>query len=102
MLKSKYFLIVTAVTFLCVAAGLVFNILEMNEYNLFNILIERFSKSNAFFLMLVDCSRGGAVMHGGRLHGTRENGLQCHSAEFPGKLGNESLRRFAELNTIPR
>ena len=52
--------------------------------------------------MLVDGSRGGAVMRGGRLHGTRENGLQCHSAEFPGKLGNESLRRFAELNTAPR
>lgn len=44
MLKSKYFLIMMSVTLVCVAAGLVFNILEMNEYNLFNILIERFSK----------------------------------------------------------
>ena len=44
MLKSKYFLIVAVVTLLCVAAGLAFNILEMQEYNLFNTLIERFSK----------------------------------------------------------
>ena len=44
MLKSKYFLIVAVLTLLCVAAGLTFNVLEMQEYNLFNTLIERFSK----------------------------------------------------------
>lgn len=44
MLKSKYFMIVSAVSCLFLAAGLVFNVLEMIDYNLFNILIERFTK----------------------------------------------------------
>lgn len=44
MLKSKYFLIMMAATCVFLAAGLVFNILEMIDYNLFEILIERFTK----------------------------------------------------------
>lgn len=44
MLKSKYFLIMMAATCVFLAAGLVFNILEMNEYNLFEILVDRFTK----------------------------------------------------------
>ncbi len=44
MLKSKYFMIVMAISCLFLAAGLAFNIIEMNDYNLFNTLVERFSK----------------------------------------------------------
>ena len=44
MLKSKYFLIMAVVTLALLGAGLAFNIIEMNDYNLFNTLIERFAK----------------------------------------------------------
>lgn len=44
MLKSKFFLVMMIVTCAFLATGLAFNIIEMNDYNLFNTLIERFSK----------------------------------------------------------
>jgi hypothetical protein len=44
MLKSKYFMIVMILTCLMLGAGVAFNALEMQDYNLFEALIARFSK----------------------------------------------------------
>lgn len=44
MLKSKYFMIVMILTGLLLGAGVAFNALEMQDYNLFEALIARFSK----------------------------------------------------------
>ena len=41
---KKYFVIIMAVTCALLAAGVVFNAIEMQEYDLFNIIIERMTK----------------------------------------------------------
>ena len=43
-MKTKVIVIILAAACLFLAAGVAFNVLEMNEYDLFNSLIERFSK----------------------------------------------------------
>ncbi len=42
MFKSKFFTVMIALTTLAVAAALVFELLEMKEYNLFQTLQARF------------------------------------------------------------
>ena len=44
MFNSKFFTVVVVLTFLALGAAVAFQVLEMQEYNLFNTLIERFSK----------------------------------------------------------
>lgn len=42
MFNSKFFTIMIGVTFLAVSIAITFQVLEMNEYNLFNTLLARF------------------------------------------------------------
>ena len=42
MFKSKFFTVMIALTFVAVAAALVFQLLEMKDYNLFQTLQARF------------------------------------------------------------
>jgi len=42
MLKSKFFTVMIVLAFVAVAATVAFQVLEMQEYNLFETLIERF------------------------------------------------------------
>ncbi len=44
MLKSKYFMVVMILSCIMLGAGVAFNALEMQDYNLFEALIARFSK----------------------------------------------------------
>lgn len=44
MLKSKYFMIVMILSCIMLGAGVAFNAMEMQDYNLFEALIARFSK----------------------------------------------------------
>ena len=46
MLNSKYFLVVMLLTFAALAAGVTFAVLEMDTYELFPTLVERFFPSN--------------------------------------------------------
>lgn len=45
MLNSKFFTIIIALTFLALGAAVAFQSLEMQEYNLFNTLQQRFFPS---------------------------------------------------------
>ena len=44
MLNSKYFLVIMALKLAALAAGVMFETLEMNTYDLFSTLQERFFK----------------------------------------------------------